>query len=167
MTVVPQESRLKLNRALALSVSIGAQLGSSRVVRLGWVGGMVWVVSTTAIILPSGKHTVRDKLSVRDAMEKHFHRFSCSLSFCVVPKSSVTGNVHLWRRLSCTFRDSASTTNTCTPATRLHKVNSYTGDKEKTCALKQLQSTSDTLNKSKQSGSVLKALVRTFLTKIR
>lgn len=59
VTVVPQEFKLKLNRALALSVTMGTQLGSKRVVRLGWVGGMVCVVSTTAIILPSGKHTVR------------------------------------------------------------------------------------------------------------
>lgn len=35
VTVVPQESRLKLNKALALSVSMGTQLGSNRVVRLG------------------------------------------------------------------------------------------------------------------------------------
>ncbi|TNN67941.1 hypothetical protein EYF80_021910 [Liparis tanakae] len=55
--LVGGESRLKLNRALALSVSKGTQLGSNRVVRLGFVGGMVWVVSTTATILPSGKHT--------------------------------------------------------------------------------------------------------------
>lgn len=64
VTVVPQELRLKLNRALALSVSMGTQLGSNRVVRLGLVGGLVWVVSTSATIFPSGKHTVRDTLRV-------------------------------------------------------------------------------------------------------
>lgn len=45
---------------MALSVSMGTQLGSSRVVLLGCDGGMEWVVSTIATIRPSGKHAVME-----------------------------------------------------------------------------------------------------------
>lgn len=50
---------MKLNKALALSVWMGLQPGSSRVVRLGGIGGTVWVVSTTTITFPSGKHAIK------------------------------------------------------------------------------------------------------------
>lgn len=39
---------------------MGTQLESSSVVRLGWMGGTEWVVSTNASTLPSGKQTVRE-----------------------------------------------------------------------------------------------------------
>lgn len=56
--VVPQEFKVKLNRALELSVAVGLQDTSKRVVLLGLVGGMERVVSVTTTILPSGRQTV-------------------------------------------------------------------------------------------------------------
>lgn len=55
--VVPQESKLKLNRALERSVAVGLQDVSRRLVLLGLVGGMERVVSVTTTILPSGRQT--------------------------------------------------------------------------------------------------------------
>lgn len=84
VTVVPQELRLKLNRALALSVSMGTQLGSNSVVRLGLVGGLVWVVSTSAIIFPSGKHTVTDTESVTAVLLVKYNKRHRSSVYLVV-----------------------------------------------------------------------------------
>lgn len=47
-----------------------------------------------------------------------------------VPSSSLTGKVHSWTRLSSTFRDSASTTDTSTPETRPCNVSSCMGKKK-------------------------------------
>lgn len=55
--VVPQESKLKLNRALEPSVAAGLQEVPRRLVLLGLVGGMERVMSVTTTILPSGRQT--------------------------------------------------------------------------------------------------------------
>lgn len=76
----------------------------------------------------------RNTASVRIITNKR--GFCFSLNLWCVPRSSPTGKVHSWTRLSSTFRDSASTTDTSTLDTRPRNVSSCIGkEKEQTCII--------------------------------
>ena len=52
------------------------------------------------------------------------------IQFEVVPNNSLAGKVHLWTRVSSTFRDTESTTDTSTPETRPCNVSSCMREEE-------------------------------------
>lgn len=57
MALVPQESSLNSNRTLDASVSLGPQVGSSRVVLSGCTVGQVEAGVVTTVMVPSAEQT--------------------------------------------------------------------------------------------------------------
>lgn len=85
-----------------------------------------------------------DKLSEKHCQRQDYYEvkprarcnFLCfNLRLWCLPSSSLTGKMHLWTRVSSTFRDSASTTDTSTPETRPCSVSSCRGKESGSIAI--------------------------------